>query len=158
MYHGENHFKVRPLLVHHLLLRLIELWGGHFVKIFRFSWNVHVTQERSLIGLAVRKFRRSWNIWTSNANRAKDIFSSWSARFNTLRMSHAKKFSGDGWNVWVEIRVKGHFSLMRQACAAIDNNLFSSVWKYYALSISLKTRSRRRTEVLKLKNWHYLNF
>ena len=45
-------------------------------KIFIFI-NVHVTQERSLIGFAVRKFgRRSWDIWTSNANRAKDIFSS----------------------------------------------------------------------------------
>ena len=54
-----------------------------------------MTQERSLIGFAVRKFRRSWNIWTSNKNRANDIFSSCSIRFTSLRMSHAKNFAGD---------------------------------------------------------------
>ena len=48
--------------------------GWPFCKMFWSSWNVHVTQERNLIGFAVRKFRRNWNIWTSNANRAKDIF------------------------------------------------------------------------------------
>ena len=61
-----------------------------FVKIFWSSWNVHVTQKRSLIGFAVRKFCRSWNIWTSNANRVEGLLPSCSVRFATLRMSHAK--------------------------------------------------------------------
>ena len=87
----------------YLLLGLIKLWGGHFVKIFWSSWNVHVIQERSLV-FAARKRRRSWNIWTSNANRAKDIFSSCSIRFTTLRMSEAKNFAGDKRKAWVEIR------------------------------------------------------
>ena len=92
----------------YLLLGLTQLWSGHFMKISWSSWNVHVVQERSLIGFAVRKFRRSWNIWTSNANRAKDIFSSCSVRFTTtLRMSHAKNFAGDKRRTWVEIRIKG---------------------------------------------------
>ena len=47
---------------------------------------------------------------------------------------------------------------MRQASASIDNSLFSLFWKYHTLSFLLKTRKRRRTEVLKLKNWHYLNY
>ena len=46
---------------------------------------------------------------------------------------------------------KGHFSLIRQAWAAIDNNLFSLFWRYFALSFLLKTRQTRRIEVLKLK-------
>ena len=49
-----------------------------------------MTQERNLIGFAVRKFHSSWNISTSNANRAKDIFSSCSIgseRFKT-RAAH----------------------------------------------------------------------
>ena len=88
-----------------LRLGLIKLWGSHFVKIFQSSWNVHVTQERSLIGFAVRKFRRSWNIWTSNANRAKDIFSSCSISLTTLRMSHEKTFADDQRKAWVKIRL-----------------------------------------------------
>ena len=49
-------------------------------------------------------------------------------------------------------------SLMHQARAAIDNNLFSLFRKYYALSFLLKTLKRRRIDVFKLKNWHYLSY
>ena len=62
--------------------------------------------SRSLIGFAVRQFRTSWNIWTSNTNRAEDIFSSCSIRFTVMRMSHTKNFAGNKRKAWVEIRLK----------------------------------------------------
>ena len=86
-------------------LRPYKVVGRPFCKKFWSSWNVHVTQKRSLIGFTVRKFRRSWNIWTPNANRAKDIFSSCCVHFTTLRMSHAKNFASDKRKAWVEIRL-----------------------------------------------------
>ena len=92
----------------YLLLGLIKLWGSHFVKIFLFSWNVQLTQERSLIGFAIRKFRRSWNIWTSNVNRAKIFFRSICSFHHSahvlcekLRWRLAKCVSGNQALVWL---------------------------------------------------------
>ena len=41
--------------------------------------------------------------------------------------------------------------LTRHVWAAIDNNLFFSFWKFYALSFLFKTRYRRIIEALKLE-------
>ena len=49
-------------------------------------------------------------------------------------------------------RRKGHFSLMRQTKAAIDNNLFSLFWKYYALSFSLKVTRTTFYEISKISH------
>ena len=42
-----------------------------------------------------KKISKKFHIWTSNANREKDIFSSYTIRFTTMRMSHAKSVSGN---------------------------------------------------------------
>ena len=58
------------------LLGPIKLWGILFVKISLSQCELHVNSERNLVGFAARKFHRSWNVWTSNVNTVKDIFSS----------------------------------------------------------------------------------
>ena len=65
-----------------------------FVKNFWSSWKVHMTKERSLIGFFARKFRRPWNIWTSNVNWGTAIY--W---FHHTAHVPDHKFAGDRWKV-----------------------------------------------------------
>ena len=71
------------------------LWGGHFVKIFLILVKCPRDSRKKSDWFRCEKISQKLKYLNFKCEQSGRFFSSCSVRFTTLRMSHAKNFTGD---------------------------------------------------------------